>query len=67
MVYATFFHRQAADIDAALASGLSARLSHAVREELRRVGRDVKAVEFEFDSHENVEKNFEGDYFLRFR
>jgi hypothetical protein len=51
-------------------SGLSAEIRDAVYEELTAVGRgerDTLDVVFEFDSHENVERNYEGDYFNRLR
>ena len=51
-------------------SGLASQIKQAVIEELESVGRgnrDALKVEFGFDSHDNVEANFEGDYFLRLR
>jgi hypothetical protein len=64
------FYRLNDEIPAAEKSGLSAKIKQMVIEELERVGRgnrDTIKVEFEFDSHENVEANFEGDYYLRLR
>lgn len=65
----TFYEveRQIADAER---SGLGARIMDAVYEELEDVGRgsrDSLRVDFEFDSHESVERNYEGDYFLRLR
>ena len=57
-------------IEEAEKSGLASQIRQAVVEELERVGRgnrDTMKVDFEFDSHENMEANFEGDYFLRLR
>lgn len=51
-------------------SGLASRIQDAVIEELEKVGRGKRGelkVNFEFDSNENVEKNYEGDYYLRLR
>ncbi|CAM4419521.1 MAG: hypothetical protein LEGION0403_FIIPPAGN_02142 [Legionella sp.] len=51
-------------------SGLEEVLKRDVLQELEIEGRgkmDKLKVDFEFDSHENVEKNYEGDYFLRLR
>nr|VFK06722.1 MAG: hypothetical protein BECKLPF1236B_GA0070989_100216 [Candidatus Kentron sp. LPFa] len=49
-------------------SGLASRIKQAVIEELGCVGRgnrDTIKIDFEFDSHENVEANFEGNYYNR--
>ena len=67
---AFIFFRMDEQIRAAEKSGLSSQIKNAVVEELERVGRgnrDTIKVDFEFDSHENVEANFEGDYYLRLR
>jgi hypothetical protein len=51
-------------------SGLASQIKQAVLEALESVGRgnrETITVDFEFDSHENVEANFEGDYYLRLR
>lgn len=61
------WHHQIAEAEQ---SGLTDRIKDAVYEELERVGRgsrDSIKVNFEFDSHENVERNYEGDYFLRLK
>jgi len=51
-------------------SGVSDQIQRFVYAELERQGRgkreDIK-VAFEFDSDENVNRNFDGDYFLRLR
>lgn len=47
-----------------------ARIENAVREELERNGRgerDKVSVGFEYDSDENVDRNFDGDYLYRLR
>ncbi len=67
---ASVFFRWNLQIKEANDSGLSARIINAVYAELESVGRGARSaikVEFEFDSHENVELNYEGDYFLRLR
>lgn len=64
------FYGQEQQIEEAEKSGLSSRIQDAVFEELERVGRGSKneiKVDYEFDSHENVEQNYEGDYNLRLR
>lgn len=51
-------------------SGLAKEIEQVVFEELEKVGRGSRKgikVNFEFDSHENVERNFEGDYYNRLR
>jgi hypothetical protein len=51
-------------------SGLSAKIRDSVLDELVAVGRggrDDLDVTFEFDSHENVERNYDGDYYNRMR
>ncbi len=51
-------------------NGMSEQIQRFVYAELERLGRgkreDIK-VAFEFDSDENVNRNFDGDYFLRLR
>lgn len=67
---AYLFYQRNEQIEAAEKSGLSAKIRQAVLEDLEQVGRgkqDAIKVNFEFDSHENVEANFEGDYYLRLR
>ena len=64
------FYRWERQIKEAEESRLTDRIKDAIYEELENVGRgsrDAIKVVFEFDSHENVEKNYEGDYFLRLR
>lgn len=54
-------------------SGLSSEIEEVVYEELTAAGRggsgdqNTLNVIFEFDSHENVEQNYGGDYFDRLR
>ncbi len=62
------FYLQEKDIKQAENSGLEARIKDAVFNELENVGRgDRQSVEvaFELDSHENVEREFEGNYYNR--
>jgi len=62
------FYEVERQIAEAQRSGLEARIMDAVYEELEDVGRgrrDSLRVDFEFDSHESVERSYEGDYFLR--
>jgi hypothetical protein len=62
------FYPQDKDIQEAEKSGLEARIKDAVFNELENVGRGERntvEVEFEFDSHENVERQFEGNYYNR--
>lgn len=64
------FYRWDKQIMQAQKSGLEARFVAAVYDELEKAGRgdrEVIKVDFEFDSQENVEANFKGDYFLRLR
>jgi len=51
-------------------SGIEAVIKNVVYSELYRVGRGDPnniVVEFELDSHENVERRFQGDYYNRLR
>ncbi len=67
---AFIFYRWDQQIPEAEKSGLASRIKEAILEELENVGRgdrETIRVDFEFDSHENVERNYEGDYFLRLR
>ena len=51
-------------------NGLSDKIRHSIYKELERHGRgnrDEITLTVEFDSHENVVENYEGDYFLRLR
>lgn len=62
------FYRWNREIKKAEKSGLSDQIKKAVFEELEKVGRGNKDnlnIVFEFDSHENVEKNFDGNYYER--
>ncbi|MCP3920954.1 MAG: hypothetical protein GY714_00055 [Desulfobacterales bacterium] len=64
------FYRWDKQITEAKESGLSSKIVSAVYEELEKAGRGTRStieVEFEFDSHENVERNYEGDYYMRLR
>ena len=64
------FYRWDRQIEEAERSGLACQIKEAVYEELENVGRGNRSmikVEFEFDSHENVERNYKGDYFDRLR
>jgi hypothetical protein len=66
----TVFFVKDADIADAEADGTSRAMRDFVYDrlvELGRGNRDELDVEFEFDSFENVQKNFEGSYFLRMR
>jgi len=57
-------------VEDAKKSGLSSQIEEAIRNELENVGRgdrDLLKLNVEFDSHENVEKNYGGDYFDRLR
>jgi hypothetical protein len=64
------FYRLHRHVEEARESGLEHQIRQAVFEELENVGRgrrDTLSASFEFDSDENVQANFEGDYFLRLR
>jgi hypothetical protein len=64
------FYRLDNDIVHGDESGLSAEIRDAVYKELAAAGRgkqDTLNVRFEYDSHENVERNYQGDYFNRLR
>ena len=64
------FYPHETDIKQAETSGLEARIKEAVFDELENVGRGNRQsveVEFELDSHENVERGFEGNYYNRLR
>lgn len=55
---------------AALRDGLGSKLKEKIVEELEKAGRGTKdslLVSVEIDSDENVQKNFEGDYYSRLR
>lgn len=62
------FYRSDADIEASAENGVSSEIEDFVYAELDRLGRgcrDQIDVEFEYDSDENVKKNFGGSYFAR--
>ncbi len=64
------FFRTDRDLKECEAEGITQEIRDAIYSELERVGRGRRneiTVAFEFDSDENVEANFEGDYFLRLR
>ena len=68
--YARIFFLKDDQIEEAKKSGLAAQIEDAVYKALEDVGRgdrDTIEVVFEFDSHENVEKNYDGDYYDRLR
>ena len=68
--HAFVFYETNAQIQEAAASGLSREITLALHDELEAVGRgscDENQVAVEFDSQENVEANYEGDYYLRLR
>ena len=57
-------------VEEAIMSGLAREIENAVFKELEKVGRGARRsikVDFEFDSHENVELNYEGNYYNRLR
>ncbi len=62
------FYPQDKDIQEARQIGLEARIRDAVYHALENVGRGDRTmldVKCELDSHENVERNFEGNYYNR--
>ena len=64
------FYDVDSQIDQSVKTGLSKEIEEAVFKELERVGRGSKEkikVNFEYDSHENVIQNYEGDYYSRLR
>ncbi|EDY16741.1 hypothetical protein CfE428DRAFT_5704 [Chthoniobacter flavus Ellin428] len=64
------FYKSQKDIPAAEAFGLSERIKNIVYQELGKAGRgkpEEIRVDFEFDSEENVKRNYEGDYYNRLR
>ena len=64
------FYRWDRQIEEAEESGLASQIKDVVFDELENVGRGNRntiRVDFEFDSHENVEQNYEGDYYNRLR
>lgn len=64
------FFRSDAELQSPESKVWRARIENAVREELERNGRgerDKVTVAFEYDSDENVDKHFDGDYLYRLR
>lgn len=62
-----FFHLST-QIEEAERSGLAEQIKAAVLDALERVGRGHRSslnVSFEFDSHENVERDYGGNYYER--
>jgi len=67
---AYIFFKKVKDVQVCEKSGVSSQLQQFVYDELERQGRGIKdsiLVTFEFDSDENIQANFEGDYYLRMR
>lgn len=67
---AYLFYRRTQDIADAEKSGLTVQIREAVLFELARAGRgqgEAIAIDFEVDSHENVARDYRGDYFERLR
>jgi len=67
---AYIFFKKVRDVQLCEESGVSSQLQQFIYDELERQGRgsrDNIVVNFEFDSDENVQANFEGDYYLRMR
>ena len=64
------FYRWERQIKKAEESGLAIKIKNAIFNELQNFGRGSREtiqLEIEFDSHENVEKNYDGDYYCRLR
>jgi len=64
-----FFNRDE-DLIVCEKSGVANKIKDLFNEELERVNRGNSSgviIRFEFDSHENVVRNFRGNYFLRLR
>jgi len=64
------FFRRSNQIRESEASGLATLIKCHIVEKLASAGRgncDTIKIQVELDSHENVEANFDGDYFLRLR
>jgi hypothetical protein len=67
---AYIFFKTDADVTLCKDNGTTTLLEDAVYEELERFGRGKRGdivVAFEYDSDENVDKNYDGDYLLRLR
>lgn len=64
------FFQMDADVLACKADGTTSAIEDAFYEELARYGRGKRGeivVAFEWDSNENVERNYDGDYLSRLR
>jgi hypothetical protein len=64
------FFKKNSDLEACKSNGIVTSIESAVYDELERFGRGKRGeieVAFEYDSHENVTKNYDGDYLLRLR
>jgi hypothetical protein len=64
------FYKKSEDLQIYLDNGVSQQIIEFVYAELerqKRGKRDEIEVELEFDSHENVAANYDGNYFLRLR
>lgn len=60
------FYRWGRQLKEAEDSGLTSQIKDAVLDELEKVGRGSRntiSVDFKFDSHENIEQNYDGDYY----
>lgn len=67
---AYIFYRWERQIKEAGESGLAEQIGNTVIDELGKVGKGSQngiSINFEFDSHENVEQNYDGDYYSRLR
>jgi hypothetical protein len=64
------FFKEDIDVTICRNSGVTKEIEEVIYKDLELAGRGSRAevkVEFEFDSNENVTRNFGGDYFLRLR
>lgn len=67
---ATVFYESDNDIKEAAASGLSSEIVNALYEQLEEKGRGTRnqiALDVDFDSHESVMREYNGNYLLRFK
>ncbi|MDC9611881.1 hypothetical protein, partial [Pseudoalteromonas sp. GABNS16H] len=67
---AYIFYERDSQINEAVENGLAAEIESSIYEGLENVGRGAQesiSVKFEFDSHENVVRNYESDYYNRLR
>lgn len=67
-VYVFYHHDD--DVRKCCANGASQTIEEMFMAELKRSGRGTEFgenVRFEFDSHENVSRNYKGSYFLRLK